>query len=163
MDMDEEKSRGTDSQENTVNDSSGDVTYHYTRPQYGQYRFHEEQQTTREDQDEEDTSKVKVTLEGKDRKPVPFKKKLAATIVLAVIFGLVAGTVFQAPISCLRNILAQHLPQIQKYPLQNQFRRQWQLQTIPQILPQCRIQLMKKAQWQPWQKLPCLQWLLLRL
>ena len=44
MDMDEEKSRGTDSQENTVNDSSGDITYHYTRPQYGQYRFHEEQQ-----------------------------------------------------------------------------------------------------------------------
>ena len=102
MDMDEEKSRGTDSQENTVNDSSGDVTYHYTRPQYGQYRFHEEQQTTREDQDEEDTSKVKVTLEDKDRKPVPFKKKLAATIVLAVIFGLVAGTVFQAT-----NILSQ--------------------------------------------------------
>ena len=102
MDMDEEKSRGTDSQENTVNDSSGDVTYHYTRPQYGQYRFHEEQQTTREDQDEEDTSKVKVTLEDKDRKPVPFKKKLAATIALAVIFGLVAGTVFQAT-----NILSQ--------------------------------------------------------
>ena len=102
MDMDEEKSRGTDSQENTVNDSSGDVTYHYTRPQYGQYRFNEEQHTTREDQDEEDTSKVKVTLEGKDRKPVPFKKKLAATIVLAVIFGLVAGTVFQAT-----NILSQ--------------------------------------------------------
>ena len=102
MDMDEEKSRGTDSQENTVNDSSGDITYHYTRPQYGQYRFHEEQQTTREDQDEEDTSKVKVTLEDKDRKPVPFKKKLAATIALAVIFGMVAGTVFQAT-----NILSQ--------------------------------------------------------
>ena len=79
MDMDEEKNRGTDSQENTVNDSSGDVTYHYTRPQYGQYRFHEEQQTTREDQDEEDTSKVKATAEDKDRKPVPFKKKLTAS------------------------------------------------------------------------------------
>ena len=98
MDMDEERNWGTDSQENTENDSSGDVTYHYKRPQYGHYQFHEEQHTDQEnsndDKNEEDSSKVKT--ETKDRKPVPFKKKLASTIALAVVFGLVAGTVFQA-------------------------------------------------------------------
>ena len=59
MDMDEERNWGTDSQENTENDSSGDVTYHYKRPQYGHYQFHEEQHTDQEnsndDKNEEDT------------------------------------------------------------------------------------------------------------
>ena len=105
--MDEERNPGQEMDHREASDASENVTYHYKyvrssekektaseeTPQYAHYEFHEQKS-------EEESAPVQAE-QKQDRKPGrsgsgDFAAKARGTVALALIFGLVSGTVFQA-------------------------------------------------------------------